>query len=67
MMGVLNRRREEKKLRDYCHEKYGDEFIEIYDRLARGEPVGDFAETAMILELIEQAKKNMNLKEREDG
>lgn len=57
-MGVFKRNKK-KSLREFCREKYGDEFIELYDKLGSGEPIGNFAETAIFLEAIERAKAEL--------
>lgn len=46
-----------KSLRDICIEAYGEEFRKIYDSLCMGVPVGDFMETVIILQMIEDVKK----------
>ena len=50
--------RKRKSLRDKCIEAYGEEFGEIYDNLGMGIPVGGFAETVIILQMIEDVKNN---------
>lgn len=45
-----------KSLRDKCIEAYGEEFGEIYDSLCMGIPVGNFTETVIILQMIEEVK-----------
>lgn len=50
-------------LRDYCRELYGDEFVENYDRLNKGEPIGNLAETVIFLNLVDYAKQQLNKKE----
>lgn len=44
-------------LRDRCVELYGEEFGELYDNLNRGIAIGDGFKTAVVLHLIELAKK----------
>ena len=38
-------RKRKKDLRELCREKYGDEFVNLYDLVNRGIPIGDLEET----------------------
>ncbi len=40
-------------------EEYVEEFKEKYEKINRGVPIGDFAETAMFLDMIEQIKSEI--------
>lgn len=44
-------------LRKACLNKYGKEFIKLYDLLSNGVAVGDFAETVNILHKINVVKE----------
>lgn len=48
-----------KDLREICHEKYGNDFVELYDLLSSGVPIGNFDETIIILNMIEAARKEL--------
>lgn len=48
-------------LRQACIDKYGKEFGELYDKTCRGEPIGGFIETAMLINMIEVVKKESGL------
>lgn len=50
-------------LRDACRKEYGDEFVETYDAMNRGCPIGGFLETALVLDAIQSVKK----KYKEEG
>ena len=43
-------------LRELCRREYGDEFMEKYDMLNRGEPIGGIAETTAFVEQVEAVK-----------
>lgn len=44
-------------LREVCREKYGDDFVNLYDKLGTGEPIGNLSETLVILAMIDDARK----------
>ena len=44
-------------LRDKLVEMYGEEAGEAYDKINTGIPIGGFLETAMFLQMVEDAKK----------
>lgn len=46
-----------KPLREVCREKYGDDFVEMYDMLNSGVPIGNLGETMMFLAMVEEARK----------
>ena len=58
-MGVLKlfKRKKKESLRDYCLNKYGEEFIEKYDALNEGIPIGNIYETISFLDDVSIAKK----------
>jgi hypothetical protein len=43
-------------LRELCRREYGDEFVEKYDSLNRGIPIGGIEETIMFVEKVEAVK-----------
>ena len=49
-----------KNLREACLEKYGEDFIKLYDLLANGIAIGDFVETANVLHMINVVKEEQN-------
>ena len=53
-----------KDLRERCREKYGDDFVELYDQLCRGCPIGDFVQTIQFIALVEAVKNEMKNKRR---
>lgn len=55
--------RKKDDLRDYCRKLYGDEFVEDYDKLNNGEPIGNLAETVIFLNLVDYAKQQLNKQE----
>lgn len=58
-MGILKlfKRKKKESLRDYCLNKYGEEFIEKYDTLGSGGVIGNFYETISFLDDVSIAKK----------
>lgn len=49
-------------LRTKCVELYGEEFGKLYDDINRGIPVGGFMDTAAVIEMVEEVRKNFNCK-----
>ena len=45
-----------KDLRELCREKYGDEFVNQYDSVNKGIPIGNLEETLKFLAMVEAAK-----------
>ena len=45
-----------KTLRELCRREYGDEFVEQYDSLNRGIPIGGIEETMAFIEHVEAVK-----------
>ena len=43
-------------LREACRLAYGDHFIELYDDICRGIPIGNFQETMTFVDLVEKVK-----------
>ena len=43
-------------LRDKLIEMYGEEAGEMYDKINMGIPIGGFAETAIFIDMVEDAK-----------
>lgn len=58
-MGILKlfKRKKKESLRDYCLNKYGEEFIEKYDALNEGIPIGNFYETVSFLDEVSIARE----------
>ena len=46
-----------KDLREVCREKYGDDFVEMYDMVNAGVPIGNLEETKIFLAMVEAAKE----------
>lgn len=57
-MGILKlfKRKKKESLRDYCLNKYGEEFIEKYDILGTGGVIGNFYDTILFLWEVESAR-----------
>lgn len=49
-------------LRDKLVEMYGEEAGEVYDKINAGIPIGGFLETAIFLQMVEEAKKALGKK-----
>ena len=49
-------------LRDKLVEMYGEEAGEAYDKINTGIPIGGFLETAIFLQMVEEAKKALGEK-----
>lgn len=47
-----------KGLREVCREKYGDDFVKMYDMLNDGIPIGNLEETQIFLAMVEAAKED---------
>ena len=45
-----------KDLREICREKYGEDFVVMYDMVNRGMPIGNLEETKIFLAMVEAAK-----------
>lgn len=58
-MGTLKLFKKKKKesLRDYCLNKYGEEFIAKYDALNKGIPIGNLYETISFLDEVSIARE----------
>ena len=58
-MGIIKlfKRKKKESLRDYCLNKYGEEFIEKYDALNEGIPIGNFYETVSFLDEVSIARE----------
>ena len=50
-------------LRDKLVEMYGEEAGEVYDKINTGIPIGGFLETAIFLQMVEDAKKALGEKQ----
>ena len=45
-----------KDLREICRDKYGDDFVRMYDMLNNGIPIGNLTETQIFLTMIKAAE-----------
>lgn len=54
--------KKKKDLRELCRERYGDEFVEMYDTINKGGTIGGFVETMVFLEMVEEVKRTTNWK-----
>lgn len=52
--------RKKKDLREACREEYGDDFIQLYDMMQAGIPIGGLAETMLILSMIDKVREDLN-------
>lgn len=46
-----------KDLREVCREKYGEDFVKMYDMVNSGIPIGNLKETKLFLAMVEAAKE----------
>ena len=46
-----------KDLREVCREKYGDDFVKMYDMVNSGIPAGNMEETQIFLAMVDAAKE----------
>ena len=51
--------RRKKDLREVCREKYGDDFVKMYDMVNSGIPIGNMEETMIFLAMVDAAKEEM--------
>ena len=64
MMGLWYKSQEwfkkfrKKDMREICREKYGDDFVTMYDMLNNGIPIGNLVETQIFLAMVEAAKED---------
>ena len=49
--------KKKKSLRERCQEKYGDDFIKLYDKICNGETVGNLEETKKFIRMVEAIKE----------
>ena len=49
--------RRKKDLREVCREKYGDDFVKMYDMVNRGIPIGNMEETQIFLAMVKAAEE----------
>ena len=57
----IKRLRRKKDLREVCREKYGDDFVELYDMVNKGCPIGTLSETIAFINMVEKAKQEESL------
>lgn len=48
-----------RNLREVCREKYGDDFVKMYDMINRGIPIGNLEETQIFLAMVKAAQEDM--------
>lgn len=48
-----------KDLREVCREKYGEDFVKMYDMVDRGIPIGNFEETMIFIAMVKSAERDM--------
>lgn len=48
---------QKKDLREVCREKYGDDFVEMYDMVNNGIPIGNLRETQIFLAMVKAAEE----------
>ena len=46
-----------KDLRERCREKYGDDFVKMYDMVNDGVPIGNFEETLIFIAMVRAAEE----------
>lgn len=46
-----------KDLREVCRNKYGDDFVNMYDTLNNGIPIGNLEETQIFLAMVKAVKE----------
>ena len=44
-------------LRDACRQKYGEDFVKMYDMVNDGVPIGNLEETISFLAMVEAARR----------
>lgn len=49
--------RRKKDLREVCRDKYGDDFVGMYDMLNSGIPIGNLEETQIFLAMVKAAEE----------
>ena len=54
---LFNKKKNEAQLRDKLVEMYGEEAGVCYDETCDGIPIGGFLETAVFLNMVEEARK----------
>ena len=48
-----------RNLREVCREKYGDDFVKMYDMINSGIPIGNLEETQIFLAMVKAAQEDM--------
>ena len=61
---LLNKLLAKIDLREACRRAYGDDFVEMYDDVCRGIPIGGFAETAVFLDMVEMVRKGVTIEKQ---
>ncbi len=47
-----------RNLREVCREKYGDDFVKMYDMINSGIPIGNLEETQIFLAMVKAAQED---------
>lgn len=53
-------RKKKKDLRELCKEKYGDDFVNMYDTINSGGTIGNLGETIIFLRMVEEVRGAKN-------
>lgn len=54
-------RKKKPNLREECRKRYGDAFVEKYDKLNNGEAIGNLSDTLYFLSKVKAVKKELGL------
>lgn len=57
-MSFWNIFRKKKTLREKCREKYGEDFVKMYDMVNNGIPIGNLEETQIFLAMVKAAEED---------
>lgn len=54
--------KKKRSLRELCRERYGDNFVKLYDTLSDGIPIGNLSETITFLNMLKEVKQTSDWK-----
>ena len=54
--------KKKRSLLELCRERYGDDFVKLYDTLRDGIPIGNLLETITFLTMLEEVKQTSDWK-----
>ena len=54
------RKKDKKDLREICRDKYGNDFVRMYDMLNKGIPIGGLEETRIFLAMVKAAEEGVD-------